>query len=198
MLLFTIYLLQGRSAHKLHRADEFVQAEIDRQVRRYVVLKTAVCVGVGALVGLIFSLLQLDLAFLIGLITFVANYVPNVGAIFATILPMPLILLDPTVSVGIRALAFLLPLVAHMTVGNLVEPKIFGSSLELHPVIVLLALAFWGALWGISGAILSVPLTATCRIALTAMRNPWSETLLRLLEGRKAESKTTPARDPGF
>ena len=72
-----------------------MQAEIDRQVRRYVVLKTAVCVGVGVLIGLIFSLLQLDLAFLVGLITFAANFVPNVGAIFATLLPMPLILLDP-------------------------------------------------------------------------------------------------------
>ena len=184
VLLFTVYLLQGRSEYGLQRADEFMQAEIDRQVRRYVVLKTAVCVGVGALIGLIFSLLQLDLAFLIGLITFVANFVPNVGAIFATLLPMPLILLDPAVSVGVRALAFLLPLLVHTTVGNLIEPKMFGSSMELHPVIVLLALAFWGALWGISGAILSVPLTAICRIALSAMRNPWSETLLRLLEGR--------------
>jgi AI-2 transport protein TqsA len=97
---------------------------------------------------------------------------------------MPLILLDPAVSVGVRALAFLLPLLVHTAVGNLIEPKVFGSSMELHPAIVLLALAFWGALWGISGAILSVPLTATCRIALSAMRNPWSETLLRLLEGR--------------
>ena len=187
VLLFTVYLLQGRSAYGLQRADEFMQAEIDRQVRRYVVLKTAVCVGVGVLIGLIFSVLQLDLAFLVGLITFVANFVPNVGAIFATLLPMPLILLDPAVSVGVRALAFLLPLLVHTTVGNLIEPKMFGSSMELHPVIVLFALAFWGALWGISGAILSVPLTATCRIALRATRNPWSETLLRLLEGRRAE-----------
>ena len=119
VLLFTVYLLQGRSEYGLQRADEFMQAEIDRQVRRYVVLKTAVCVGVGALIGLIFSLLQLDLAFLIGLITFVANFVPNVGAIFATLLPMPLILLDPAVSVGVRALAFLLPLLVHTTVGDI-------------------------------------------------------------------------------
>jgi len=192
VLLFTVYLLQGRSTYGLQRADEFMQAEIDRQVRRYVVLKTAVCVGVGAFIGLIFSLLQLDLAFLVGLITFVANFVPNVGAIFATLLPMPLILLDPSVSVGVRALAFLLPLLVHTTVGNLIEPKMFGSSMELHPVIVLFALAFWGALWGISGAILSVPLTATCRIALSAMRNPWSETLLRLLEGRNRRAEYKP------
>ena len=51
VLLFTVYLLQGRSEYGLQRADEFMQAEIDRQVRRYVVLKTAVCVGVGACVG---------------------------------------------------------------------------------------------------------------------------------------------------
>ena len=196
VLLFTVYLLQGRTVDKkpVHgaRADELqlMQAEIDRQVRRYVVLKTAVCVGVGALVGLIFTLLQPDLAFIVGMITFVANFVPNVGAIFATMLPMPLVLLDPGVSVGVRALAFLLPLVCHGVVGNFIEPKVFGHSMELHPVMVLFSLAFWAALWGISGAILSVPLTATCRIALSAMRNPWSETLLRLIEGRR-EYKAT-------
>ena len=90
-------------------------------------------------------------------------------------------------------MAFLLPLLVHTAVGNLIEPKLFGSSMELHPVIVLFALAFWGALWGISGAILSVPLTATCRIALRATRNPWSETLLRLLEGRREEHKAAVA-----
>ena len=136
-------------------------AEVDRQVRQYLLLKTAVCLGVGLLVGVIFSLLQLELAFLFGLVTFVANYVPNVGAIFATVLPLPLVLLDPSVSGAQQLLAFLLPLGAHMLVGNVLEPKLFGSSMELHPVVVLLALAFWGSLWGVSGAILSVPLTAT-------------------------------------
>ena len=60
---------------------------------------------------------------------------------------------------------------------------------------VLFSLAFWAALWGISGAILSVPLTATCRIALSAMRNPWSETLLRLIEGRSRECKPAASAD---
>ena len=228
VLLFTVYLLQGRarvarrggsggdgsgegaaagapagspcdfsrpaSSASLARAAAAVgsdssagadrlYAEVDRQVRQYLVLKTAVCLGVGLLVGVIFSLLQLELAFLFGLVTFVANYVPNVGAIFATVLPLPLVLLDPSVSGAQQLLAFLLPLGAHMLVGNVLEPKLFGSSMELHPVVVLLALAFWGSLWGVSGAILSVPLTATCRIALEAVENPWSATLLWLLRG---------------
>ena len=113
-----------------------------------------------------------QLAFLFGLITFVANYIPNVGAIVATLLPLPFVLLDPSVSTAVRyarcrhaardtraprrhpaavharLLAFILPLSAHMLVGNVIEPKVFGSRMELHPIVVLLSLAFWGSLWG--------------------------------------------------
>lgn len=48
-------------------------------------------------------------------------------------------------------LAMVLPTALHMVVGNVVEPKWFGHSLELHPVVVLLALAFWFAIWGVPG-----------------------------------------------
>ncbi|CAN0514628.1 unnamed protein product, partial [Ectocarpus sp. 8 AP-2014] len=39
------------------------------------------------------------------------------------------------------------PFQAHLVIGNLVEPGLFGESFELSPVVVLLSLAFWGSLW---------------------------------------------------
>lgn len=59
----------------------------------------------------------------------------------------------------------------------------FGHSLELHPVIVLLSLAFWFALWGVVGAILSIPVTAVLRIALSHINHPYARVMIRLLEG---------------
>ena len=52
-----------------------------------------------------------------------------------------------------------------MVVGNIVEPHIFGDSLELHLIVVLLSLAFWAVLWGVAGMILAVPLIAVMRHA---------------------------------
>ena len=54
-----------------------------------------------------------------------------------------------------------IPGAIHLTMGNLVAPRLMGRGLELHPVTVLLALAFWGLLWGIVGMVLAVPIVAT-------------------------------------
>ena len=61
--------------------------------------------------------------------------------------------------------------------------QIFGHSLELHPVVVLMALAFWFAIWGVVGAILSIPVTAVIRIVLSHSNHPYARIVIRLLEG---------------
>ena len=51
-------------------------------------------------------------------------------------------------------------------VGNVLEPKIMGQSLDMHPVTVLLSLMFWGMIWGVAGMFLAVPMTAVIKIVL--------------------------------
>jgi AI-2 transport protein TqsA len=53
-----------------------------------------------------------------------------------------------------------------MTIGNVIEPKLMGKGLNLHPVTILLALSFWGLLWGIAGMFLAAPMTAVIRIVM--------------------------------
>ena len=53
-----------------------------------------------------------------------------------------------------------------LQVGNFIEPKIFGKSLDLHPIVVLVALGIFGTLWGVAGMILSVPIVAVLRIVM--------------------------------
>jgi len=51
---------------------------------------------------------------------------------------------------GITAIQFL--------IGNILEPRFLGTSLNISPLVVLLSLAFWGAIWGIAGMLLCVPI----------------------------------------
>jgi hypothetical protein len=104
--------------------------------------------------------------------------------VVATLLPLPLIVLDPRLSIAARVAAFLGPTVVHLIIGNFVEPMVFGQSMELHPVTVLLALALWYSLWGISGAILAVPITACFRIAFDAVNHPYARVVIAIMEGR--------------
>jgi predicted PurR-regulated permease PerM len=53
-----------------------------------------------------------------------------------------------------------------IVIGNVVEPRMIGKSLNLSPLVVILALAFWGAIWGLAGMFLCVPITVTLMIVL--------------------------------
>lgn len=55
------------------------------------------------------------------------------------------------------------------------EPQLFGEHLELHPIIILIALAFWGVLWGVVGMILSVPLISLIKIISQHLDHPYAK-----------------------
>jgi AI-2 transport protein TqsA len=59
-----------------------------------------------------------------------------------------------------------IPGALQIVIGNAIEPKLLGRGLELHPVTILLSLAFWGLLWGYMGMVLAVPITAIIRVIL--------------------------------
>merc|ERR1712091_433367 len=80
-------------------------------------------------------------------------------------------------------LAFASLCVMHAVVGNVVEPILFGHSMQLHPVVVLLSLMIWGFIWGIPGCVLAVPITAILRIYLQSVDHPLSHALANILDG---------------
>jgi AI-2 transport protein TqsA len=106
------------------------------------------------------------MAWLFAFLVFLFTFIPNVGPIVATLLPLPVAVTqfhDPWMILATLAI----PGAIHMTIGNLVTPRMLGRGMELHPVTVLLALAFWGLIWGIVGMVLAMPIMATLRIVLS-------------------------------
>jgi AI-2 transport protein TqsA len=106
------------------------------------------------------------MAFTFGVLAFLLNFVPNVGPIVASLLPVPLILLDPAGNLGWMVAVIAATSTIQLVSGNIVEPKIMGDSSDLHPVTILLALMFWGMMWGIIGMFLATPITAALKIML--------------------------------
>jgi hypothetical protein len=66
-------------------------------------------------------------------------------------------------------------------VGNVLEPTVFGKSLNVTAISVLVALVLWGSIWGIQGAILSVPLLAAMKVALEDTDHPMAKMILRIV-----------------
>ncbi len=134
-------------------------------------------IWVQTVVGVIISGLSAALMFAMGLqhvvfwafVIFLANYIPAVGAAIGVLFP-PLYALVQFPELW-RAVAMLVGLEAiHFAISHVVQPRMQGKNLNLDPIVVLLALAFWGALWGVTGAFLSTPLTVMAMAILAEFR----------------------------
>jgi AI-2 transport protein TqsA len=162
VMLFLFFLLLGDAQTTGSRRS--VLGEIERRVRRYMVAKTVIAAATGSIFGGILTFLGVELALVFGLLTFLLNFIPNIGSIIATLLPLPMVLMNPESTLTTAVLAIGLPGLADFLISSLIEPKVVGGSLNLHPATVLICLMVWGMMWGIVGMFLAIPLTAVMQI----------------------------------
>lgn len=166
-----------------------IHASVDIMFRRYIMFKTLACFGFGICVGVLLSLLSIDLASFFALTTFALNYVPEVGPFLAMLLPCPVILLDSRLDrpMLVMITAVLGQLALKFAFGNIIEVKLIESDkkLRMHPVMILVSVGIFGYLWGPTGMLLSVPLMALLKISLFSDLVPSSyrDPILVLLEG---------------
>lgn len=108
------------------------------------------------------------------LLIFVLNFIPTIGSLVGGTLPVAYTLLtrdvQTAVFVGLGILAI------ENVMGNLVGPRVQGRNLALSPLVVLVALVFWGWAWGIAGALLAVPVTVAMVVigAHVPVLRPWA------------------------
>jgi len=162
VIIFVIFLLAGRNPRAVRSG---VYADIDQNIRRYVSTKVAVSIVTGLLVWTVLRSIGLQLAGVFGMFAFLLNFIPNIGSIISTLLPIPIAVAQfqsfwPVVYV------VSVPGVIQFVIGNIIEPKLMGEGLNLHPITVLLALSFGGLIWGVVGMFLATPITAVIRIVL--------------------------------
>lgn len=162
ILIFVVFLLASHNPYAEHSP---VYRAVVHKIRRYIGTKVVISAAVGVLVWASLSLIGLELAGVFGVLSFLLNFIPSIGPIIVTLLPIP-IAVAQFQSGGPVILAVVLPGVIHNVLGNIVEPKLMGEGLDLHPVTIVLALSFWGLVWGIVGMFLAAPITAAIRIVL--------------------------------
>ncbi|MBX3481123.1 MAG: AI-2E family transporter [Caulobacter sp.] len=163
-----------------HHRDEAVQSfrRIRDGVEQYLWVQTVTGLMIGAGSLLVMLLLGLDNALFWAFLIFLASYIPIIGGFIGIAFP-PLFALVQFPGWW-QALVLLLVLwVIQFIVGNVVQPKMQGDSLNIDPVVVLLALGFWGLVWGMPGMFLSTPLTVMAMIILAQFKGShWIAVLL--------------------
>ncbi|MFH1020232.1 MAG: AI-2E family transporter [Pseudomonadota bacterium] len=175
VVLFLIFMLAEREGlqARLHnalgkrRAEKILKVggRISLAVEEYLGLKTLISLMVGVLTAITLWLFDIHFPLLWGFLTFLLNFIPNIGALIATVPPVILALFQfGSLSVALVVAGMLVSV--HLVVGNYLEPKIMGRGLDLSPLVVLFSLVFWGWMWGGVGMLLAVPITAAFKIAM--------------------------------
>jgi len=139
--------------------------EIGDKIEKYVWIKTSMSLLVGILSYVVLTFVSLDFAAFWALLIFLLNYIPYIGSLIAVAFPTVLALLQ--FGSVTMFLAILISLAAiQVLVGNIIEPRITGQSLNLSPVFIVLSLSVWGTVWGVTGMFLSVPMMVMIMIIL--------------------------------
>ena len=126
---------------------------------------------------------------------FIASYVPLVGGLVAVAAP-PLFALVQFDTYWQAIVLFGVLQVIGMIVGNVIYPRMQGRSLNIDPVVVLLALAFWGAVWGLAGAFLSTPLTVALMVILAQFDGTRWIAVILSADGDPQQLKTKKLNQP--
>jgi len=174
--------------HRLQTLDDPAQGQALLQVaqaiavkfRKYMLVRSLASGLTGVLIFAFTLFAGLELATAWGIMAFILNFIPFIGPFIATLLPA-LFAVVQFESWQMAALIFLGSTLIQFLIGNYLEPRLFGSILDISPYLVVVAVFFWALLWGVPGAFIGVPLTIallTCCEAYPATR--W---LARLLSG---------------
>lgn len=198
-LIYYLILLSGATGY--HTYIAYVMGEgneksrelwdqSEQSISTYMGIKTLISLGTGIIAGLICWAFGLEFALFWGFLAFIMNFIPSIGSIIATALPVFMAIIQFDQFGLIAALGILLG-ASQFLIGSVIDPMIMGNRLSLNTVTVIFGLVFWGYIWGIPGMLLSVPLMVVIRLLL--LRSEDLSILARVMGVAEKRSRKKPA-----
>jgi predicted PurR-regulated permease PerM len=160
-----------------------VADRVDKSMSSYISLKSLINLITAALGYVIFLILGMEAPIFWAFLIFMFNFIPSVGPILGTLLPAFFALIQfgeflpfTVILLGVGTIS--------MLVGSFLEPKLMGNTLNISPLVAIIALAFWGSIWGIVGMLLSVPITVAMIIIFSQFPATRATAILLSEKGR--------------
>lgn len=158
-------------------------ARINERIGQYLFVKTTVNLILGSVSFAIMLLLGIEFALFWAVLIAFLNYIPYIGSLLGVLFPV-LLSLAQFGTLWMAGIVLLSLTAAQVFVGAILEPRMMGRAFNLSPLVVLLALAFWSTLWGLPGALLAVPMTASLVLVLAEIRTTRPIAILLSASGR--------------
>ncbi len=154
------------SSKKQEKRIRAILHNIDSKIQTYIWVKTLMSALTGILSFLVMKWVGVDFAEFWGLIIFFLNFIPMIGSIMGVIFPALLTLVQFDTLAPFFYIAFGLTGI-QIAIGNFLDPRMMGQSLNLSPIVILMSLSVWGAIWGLPGMFLSIPIMVIVTIILS-------------------------------
>ncbi|NRA11019.1 MAG: AI-2E family transporter [Crocinitomicaceae bacterium] len=164
-------------------AFQSTMSKIDKSLSSYISLKSLIALLTSTLSYFILLGVGIDSPMFWAFLIFMFNFIPSVGPILGTLLPALFSLLQFGEFTPFLIVLISLGVIA-VLVGSLVEPRLMGNTLNISPLVAILSLAVWGAIWGIVGMLLSVPITVTMIIIFSQFKSTRNIAILLSEKGK--------------
>lgn len=132
--------------------------QIELSISNYIGMKSLVSLITGIISYFALLFIGIDSPLFWAFLIFILNFIPAIGSLVATIFPAIFCLLQFG---GFKESLMVLSIVGatQLIIGNMIEPKLMGKTLNISPLVAIFALSFWGVLWGVTGMLISIPVT---------------------------------------
>jgi len=141
-----------------HDSIMSIMTHAQDDIQTYLWIKTVTSSITGIISYLVLLAVGVDFAAFWAFTIFLLNFIPTVGSIIATLFPALLALIQFETLTEFFIVLIAVGMIQVM-VGNFLEPKMMGNTLNVSPFVVMMSLTLWGSIWGIAGMFLSVPIT---------------------------------------
>ena len=140
--------------------------QISNSIRSFLWQKTLISLITGVVSYVILLIMGVEYAFLWAFLIFMFNFIPYIGPLLSSLFPAIFAVL---ITGDLMKFVYVFGAMegVQIILGNFIEPMMMGKGTNLGPVTVIVALAFWGMIWGMVGMILAVPITAVMVIILS-------------------------------
>ena len=161
--------------------------------RRYLLVSTIFGLVVAVIDTLVLWALDIPLPVLWGLLSFITNYIPNIGFLVGLVPPALLGLLEG--GVPLMAAVVVLYSAVNFVIQSVIQPKIVGDAVGLSATISFLSLVFWAWVLGPLGALLAIPLSLLTKGLLVDI-DPSARWIDSLISAGRTDARRRPARPP--
>ena len=190
-IVYMCRLLKAFSSELVYEKALKYGGRLNGNFKRYIRVQTMDGLILGTIATIELTIIGSPFALLLGIMLGIVNYIPYFGSIIGSIIAVLVVAFTQGLTMGVIAAIVLL--VTQQIDGNIIQPKLMGSSFSFSPLLVIVSVTVGGAFWGVLGMIAAIPMVAILKDVLESVTAYYER---KKLSNEDANEDTDSQRQP--